>query len=120
MVLLLALYILLKPAVPVIDFLVNYGYIITELCVNRDRPELECNGKCYLKKELAEASKMEQPISKERKIPLPGHEIFFQKFRETGIEMPLSDSKRELPVFRESLNPFLCIQSFFHPPTANS
>lgn len=77
-VLLLALYILLKPAVPVIDFVFNYGYIITELCINRDKPELECNGKCYLKKELAEASQDENPISQDRKIPMPGSELFFQ------------------------------------------
>lgn len=77
-VLLLALYILLKPAVPVIDFVVNYGYIVAELCINRDKPELECNGNCYLKKELAKASQDENPISQDRKIPMPGSELFFK------------------------------------------
>lgn len=75
--LLLALYILLKPAVPVADFIFNYGYIIAELCINRDKPELDCKGKCYLKKELAEASEKENPISQDRKVPMPAYELFF-------------------------------------------
>ena len=75
---LLAFYILVKPAVPVIDFVVNYGYIIAELCINRDQPELECNGTCYLQKELAQASQWDLPISQDRKIPLPANELFFE------------------------------------------
>lgn len=76
--LLLALYILLKPAVPVADFVFNYGYIIAELCINRDKPEVDCNGKCYLKKKLAEAAEQENPISQDRKVPMPAYELFFQ------------------------------------------
>lgn len=78
-VFLFALYILVKPAVPVMDFLINYGYIVAELCINRDRPELDCNGTCYLQNELAEASQWNHPISQERKIPLPANELFFER-----------------------------------------
>lgn len=30
----------------------NKNYIAKVLCVNRDKPEMHCNGKCYLKKKL--------------------------------------------------------------------
>ncbi len=35
-----------------IDYIVNYNYIRTELCENKDKPEMHCNGKCHLKKQL--------------------------------------------------------------------
>lgn len=31
---------------------INKDYISQNLCENRARPKLECNGKCYLKKQL--------------------------------------------------------------------
>lgn len=30
----------------------NKDYIASVLCVNRDKPEMHCDGKCYLKKKL--------------------------------------------------------------------
>ena len=39
---------LLQPALPVLEYLINYDYIVSELCENRDKPILTCNGKCYL------------------------------------------------------------------------
>ena len=38
----------------------NIEYIIKELCENKSKPELKCNGKCYLKKKLTEADKAEK------------------------------------------------------------
>lgn len=36
----------------VIDFAMNKDYIAAYLCENLDRPELECQGKCYLMQKL--------------------------------------------------------------------
>jgi len=33
-------------------FKANHTYIARVLCVNRDKPALHCDGKCFLKKEL--------------------------------------------------------------------
>lgn len=35
-------------------FEVRQGYIAQTLCENRDRPEMECDGFCFLSKKLAE------------------------------------------------------------------
>lgn len=35
-----------------VDFLVYQTDIIEKLCENKDKPELQCNGKCYLMKEI--------------------------------------------------------------------
>ena len=115
-VFLLAFYIMLKPAVPVIDFVFNYGYIIKELCINRDKPELECNGTCYLKKELAEASQKENPISQDRKIPMPTSELFFQEPMPVQREMIPEAHTKTFPSSLKS-NYFLQeIDDIFRPP----
>lgn len=42
-------------------FELNQQYIATVLCVNKDKPEMHCNGQCYL------ANKLKQAEEKERK-----------------------------------------------------
>lgn len=39
---------------------VNIEYIIKELCENKDKPELNCKGKCFLKKKMAQADESEK------------------------------------------------------------
>jgi len=46
-----------KVAVPYVGFYANQDVIAFELCINQDKPELKCNGKCYLKQKLDELSK---------------------------------------------------------------
>lgn len=60
--LLLALMLVKTMVVPVIylDYQLRKDYIISTLCENRNRPKLNCNGKCYLAKRIAEAAKQEQ------------------------------------------------------------
>jgi hypothetical protein len=35
------------------SWFINQSAITAEKCENRDKPEIQCNGKCYLKKQLA-------------------------------------------------------------------
>jgi len=46
-------------------FNLNRKYIATTLCENRDKPEMHCNGQCYLMKKLKQAAQKEQSQSKE-------------------------------------------------------
>lgn len=45
------------PIMPVYNHVVNYDYIVENLCENKDKPELSCKGKCFLKKELSKTEK---------------------------------------------------------------
>ena len=45
---------MLRPLAPVIIYYANYNYIAAELCENRDKPILDCNGICYLNKMITE------------------------------------------------------------------
>ncbi len=59
--------ILIKPIVPLIRYVLDYDYIANELCVNKQKKELHCNGKCFLMKQLAKASEGEKPAANDKK-----------------------------------------------------
>lgn len=42
-----------RPAIPFLEYWLNYDYIVNELCENKDKPQIHCDGKCHLNKELA-------------------------------------------------------------------
>ena len=43
-----------------LDFEIRRDYIVKNLCVNRDRPLMLCNGKCYLAKKIAALDEQEK------------------------------------------------------------
>jgi hypothetical protein len=61
-----------------VSFTINQRYIIENFCVNKDMPELKCDGKCY----LADQIKAE----KERQESTPAF-IFNPDF---GVYIPIS------------------------------
>lgn len=50
-------------------YLVNKDYVARELCENKARPEMRCNGKCHLAKRL---ERLEEPSPAPVKQKLPG------------------------------------------------
>lgn len=116
-ILIFAFALLLKPILPVISFMVNYDYIAKELCENKTKPELHCNGKCYLKKELAKASENTNPNSQNKKQIQQETEILF-------LEMicDISFQKNDLhnhSVVKDNYSTqysHLNSNSIFHPP----
>jgi hypothetical protein len=50
----------LKPLWPLAEYVMNYEYIATVLCENREVPEMQCNGKSYLSKMLAQQQAQDQ------------------------------------------------------------
>lgn len=46
-----------RPFAPYVEYALDYDRIAKEECINKDKPELHCNGKCYLMRQLHEANK---------------------------------------------------------------
>lgn len=46
------------------DYKVNYDYIVNFLCENQDKPEMHCDGKCYLSKALKSSQDTESDHQK--------------------------------------------------------
>lgn len=109
---------LLKPVLPVIDYVVNYDYISTVLCINKAKPKLQCNGKCHLMKELAKTSESETPISSNKKIA--SHELevlFFEEIESFKIISIYLDDKQKINSNYSNFYSYLNSILVFRPPT---
>lgn len=63
---LIAFLLLFKPLFPVVEYAFDYDYISKVLCVNKEKPQMKCNGKCHLMKELAKNAETEKPASEKK------------------------------------------------------
>ncbi len=61
------LSILLRPYSPHLEYAHNKEYIANNLCQNKAKPELKCEGKCHLSKQLKAQSERQEDQS----TPLP-------------------------------------------------
>ena len=114
----LTLLMFLKPILPVLEYVVNYDYIVNELCENKLKPELKCNGKCHLTKELAKASEGNSDNSSDKKITFEQTEIvFFQEIK--PIEIRQIYFLNETSIGNNYYNLYFHLNdcAFFHPPT---
>lgn len=118
LVIIVALLMFLKPILPVADYIINYDYISKVLCENKAKPELQCNGKCQLMKELAKASEQEKPITPIKKIQVQETEVlFFQEIEPLLSRQTFFQHKNVMGDHYSNLYFHLESGSVFHPPT---
>ena len=43
-----------------LEFKINFSYVASVLCENRDKPEMHCKGKCQLRKQLEKDQQQEK------------------------------------------------------------
>jgi hypothetical protein len=100
--------------IPVIylDFQLRKDFIVATLCENRNRPQLHCDGKCYLAKKIADAKKQEESKLLSAQTSVNGL-TFAGVFSES-----ISWDKESLVKFdyRNALNASEFARDFFHPP----
>lgn len=90
----------------------NIKYITEKLCENKSKPELKCNGKCFLKKKLTEADKAEKEtkeVIKQVEFPviIPHNQLLFNAAY-LIFEKPVSELCN---LYSHKLN-----TKIFHPP----
>lgn len=56
---------MVRPVLPLVEYGFKYDYFSKVLCINKDKPELQCNGKCQLSKNLIETS----PVNTDNNTP---------------------------------------------------
>ncbi|WP_199141645.1 hypothetical protein [Pedobacter sp. ASV12] len=95
-----------------VGFEANRTYIAKTLCENRNRPELHCNGKCFLKKKLKEAEE------KEKKQERENQKNRFQEILPDAIILTETKKVRDKISYPESLISATIDRSFsiFQPP----
>lgn len=115
---LLALFMLFKPVLPVVDYVVNYEYISKVLCENKGKPKMHCNGKCHLMKELAKTSDAEKPMSPNKKNVVQEVEVLFlEKINTFMIANIYNADTLHINSYYSNLYSFLDSSSVFQPPT---
>ena len=117
LVIIIALTLLLKPVLPVAGYIINYDYIVKELCENKDNSALKCNGKCQLKKELANASSGTEGTNHERRIKVAEQEILYVTIIEEFLFTAITPFTSKI---KDSYNNFYCFSdstSIFRPPS---
>lgn len=69
--LLLPLYLatICRTALPFLDYAINYQYIVTELCVNKNQPALQCHGRCHLQNNIKQQEEREQRDGSRERCP---------------------------------------------------
>lgn len=109
---------LLKPIIPVFQYVINYEYISEVLCINKEKPEMHCNGKCHLMQELAKASDDEKPLSSDKKSQHSEIEVLFIEELNTFCFTKQSDFILTTPIiYYSNLYSHINCNSVFHPPS---
>jgi hypothetical protein len=101
-----------------IVFKLNQDYISQVFCINKDKPELKCDGKCYLKKTIDE-SKQEKKSKPTPPLPDEKSIVLFYDF--TGVQ---SETFREAKSSKYFTYLALILpgqsKDIHHPPDSNS
>ena len=110
------LFALGKPFCPLVEYTLNKAYIVQALCENKNKPELQCEGKCHLAKEITKANEAGDKESK----PVSPRINFDNDF---SYLKPLADHANHLQNLNSLFNlasaaPFTSavIAEIFHPP----
>ncbi|PZU86372.1 MAG: hypothetical protein DI529_08760 [Chryseobacterium sp.] len=110
---LIILAIAIRPVLPLVNYVINYDYIVQNLCENRSKPESTCHGKCYLAKELSKTEKQNQQST----IKINSLDVFLPKevisFNHTNINSDIQNSN-----YSEYQNHYHShyFSDIFHPP----
>ena len=102
-----------QQALIIVHFKLNQDAIEKEFCVNKAKPELQCHGKCHLKKELRETEKNTdlelRSISKKIDIALNTN-IEFQ------VPLLKTITFKKVPIYRQLDRLEPCLEIFVPPP----
>ncbi|WP_422349304.1 hypothetical protein [Flagellimonas sp.] len=108
---------MLRPVIPLAEYIIYEDYIAEFLCINKEKKELECQGKCYLMQRLSEQNE-------EKKQNLP--KIAMEEYPIGFVELLnyTKDKVQNAPIQNEfdyhNHYTYLYIPFNFHPPSTLS
>lgn len=111
---LLVIFSPLQKAWLVVSYELNKDYIATTFCENKEKPKLQCDGQCHLKKQLDKTEKEEQklPTSQKEKVSV----LFFAEVTSFSFyftQKPIANAYNE---FYENSKPQVATTDIFQPP----
>ncbi len=100
-----------------LDYELRKDFIIQNYCVNKDRPELQCDGKCYLAKRL-EASQQDDERQATNQFVSKFFSIEFHNVEYISVTHELCSTETESPFnfFYQPRTATAAVVKIFHPP----
>ncbi len=93
----------------------NLNYIIDTYCINKEKPELKCNGKCHLKIKIASVNSNDGNQLALTQLP----EAFYPLYFQNGLNYPflrLSEPKKYTVFYFQDHYGFLFNTKILRPP----
>ena len=98
----------------------NKAYVAKELCINKKKPQLRCNGKCHLAKQLQKLEEPEKPSPSRVPVNLKLKSVDWIALNSvfTIVNEAFFTEKSAAPRWPENTgSPVSLAKSVFHPPT---
>ncbi|MGN6436491.1 MAG: hypothetical protein ACTHMM_08145 [Agriterribacter sp.] len=115
-VVLITLLLLKMMAIPLacLQYQLNKDFIAANLCENKEKPQLQCEGKCHLKKQIEKNSDAPNPTGEKSTVKLTITDFF----EETSFSFPsiISGADADYPGYHNSHYSHLYTSPVFHPP----
>jgi len=97
----------------IVNYSFNKEYISKNLCENKAKPKMHCNGKCHLRKQLQKEDKKENsPVNSSKEK----FEVQFFSEKKTNTFSFFEQEKTKLSVSYLEQNYSTHLLSIFHPP----
>ncbi|MGF6846302.1 hypothetical protein QFZ51_001537 [Chitinophaga sp. W3I9] len=94
-----------------VQFKVNQSYIASVLCENKNKPQMHCNGRCHLKKELDRDAQQD----KNNNTGKDKYEVMFVETLQSFHTTP-PVNQLVFTSYYKAPHPHTLILSVFHPP----
>ena len=104
-----------KETVVVSFYQFNKQYITENYCINKEKPELKCDGKCHMKKMLKKSKESEQESFPEGTLDFK-FSTYIKSYFSQKFSLSMTSGNRLLTVYEEDLTGKTGINDIFHPP----
>lgn len=105
---------MIRPIVPLASFVINQDYIAEFFCVNQDKPELDCNGQCYLMQKLEEQN--EEKRQNLPRVSMEEYPIGFVLFAKISSSVEITTSIENFSPCQNNYC-FLYSENEYRPPS---
>jgi len=102
----------------VVYYELNIDYIIETYCINKEKPELKCNGKCHLAKQLEFVSKTNTNDEVGFNLVSCFYPVYHVSYPNISFKKVLFKGDTKTPFSYQKEYFFTHISKHFKPPTA--
>ncbi len=102
----IVIFYILRPVLPYVEYSLLRDYIVKNLCINRDKPESTCDGKCFLDDQLKKSA---DPVDADK-------DNSKKTLQRTNVEDHLKVDEIVTKPFRK----YLTLTRFFNPVVSDS